>query len=49
MRNAQIVLRSLVRAEEGIVVLIDHQPGKFSDLIRREPTMVIKDIVGFAP
>ncbi len=44
----KIGLQGLLRPEDSIVVLIDHQPYQFTNLNSHEPTMVINNVVGFA-
>ncbi|NQD72310.1 hydrolase [Sphingobacterium shayense] len=41
-------LAGLLRPEDSIVVLIDHQPYQFTNLNSHEPTMVINNVVGLA-
>ncbi|RYY30825.1 MAG: hydrolase [Chitinophagaceae bacterium] len=41
-------LQGLLRPEDSIVVLIDHQPFQFANLNSHEPTMVINNVVGLA-
>ncbi len=41
-------LQGLLRPEDSIVVLIDHQPFQFANLNSHEPTMVINNTVGLA-
>jgi nicotinamidase-related amidase len=41
-------LEALLRPEDSIVVLIDHQPYQFTNLNSHEPTMVINNVVGLA-
>jgi nicotinamidase-related amidase len=41
-------LQGLLRPEDSIVVLIDHQPYQFTNLNSHEPTMVINNVVGLA-
>lgn len=41
-------LEGLLRPEDSIVVLIDHQPYQFTNLNSHEPTMVINNVVGLA-
>jgi len=38
----------LLRPENSIVVLIDHQPFQFANLHSHEPTMIINNVVGLA-
>lgn len=41
-------LNALLRPEDSIVVLIDHQPFQFACLKSHEPTMVLNNVVGLA-
>src|SRR6266581_1140577 len=41
-------LEALLRPEDSILVLIDHQPYQFTNLHSHEPTMVINNVVGLA-
>jgi len=41
-------LKALLRPEDSIVVLIDHQPYQFACLKSHEPTMVLNNVVGLA-
>ncbi|HEY1165638.1 MAG TPA: hypothetical protein VGE90_10740, partial [Chitinophaga sp.] len=41
-------LEGLLRPEDSMVVLIDHQPYQFTNLNSHEPTMVINNVVGLA-
>lgn len=41
-------LQGLLRPEDSIVVLIDHQPYQFTNLNSHEPTMIINNVVGLA-
>ena len=41
-------LEGLLRPEDSIVVLIDHQPFQFANLNSHEPTMIINNTVGLA-
>jgi nicotinamidase-related amidase len=41
-------LEGLLRPEDSIVVLIDHQPFQFANLNSHEPTMVINAVTGLA-
>ena len=41
-------LQGLLRPEDSIVVLIDHQPFQFTNLNSHEPTMIINNVVGLA-
>lgn len=41
-------LPALLRPEDSILVLIDHQPYQFANLHSHEPTMVVNNVVGLA-
>jgi nicotinamidase-related amidase len=41
-------LKALLRPEDSIVVLIDHQPFQFANLNSHDPTMIINNTVGLA-
>jgi len=41
-------LDALLRPENSILVLIDHQPYQFTNLNSHEPTMIINNVVGLA-
>ena len=41
-------LDALLRPEESILVLIDHQPYQFTNLNSHEPTMIVNNVVGLA-
>jgi len=41
-------LEALLRPEDSIVVLIDHQPFQFTNLNSHEPTMVINAVTGLS-
>tara|TARA_R110002020_G_scaffold155391_1_gene336392 strand:+ start:8201 stop:8857 length:657 start_codon:yes stop_codon:yes gene_type:complete len=47
-RTPKIGLEGLLRPEDSIVVLIDHQPFQMANLHSHEPTMVINNTVGLA-
>ena len=47
-KSPKIGLEGLLRPEDSIVVLIDHQPFQFANLNSHEPTMVINNTVGLA-
>jgi nicotinamidase-related amidase len=44
----KVGLEGLLRPEDSIVVLIDHQPYQMANLNSHEPTMVINNAVGLA-
>ena len=41
-------LPALLRPEDSIVMLIDHQPYQFANLHSHEPTMIVNNVVGLA-
>ncbi|RCW76347.1 hydrolase [Pseudorhodoferax soli] len=41
-------LSGLLRPEDSIVVLIDHQPYQFANLHSHEPTMIVNNVIGLA-
>jgi nicotinamidase-related amidase len=41
-------LDALLRPEDSIVVLIDHQPFQFANLNSHEPTMIVNNVIGLA-
>ena len=47
-KNPTIGLAGLLRPQDSIVVLIDHQPYQFTNLNSHEPTMIINNVVGLA-
>lgn len=47
-KKPKIGLEGLLRPEDSILVLIDHQPYQFTNLNSHEPTMVINNVVGLA-
>jgi nicotinamidase-related amidase len=48
MSNNKTGLKALLRPEDSIVVLIDHQPYQFTNLNSHEPTMIINNVLGLA-
>ena len=46
--NNKIGLAGLLRPQDSIVVLIDHQPFQFANLHSHEPTMIVNNVVGLA-
>ena len=46
--NQKKGLEALLRTEDSILVLIDHQPFQFSNLNSHEPTMIINAVTGLA-
>lgn len=47
-KSPKIGLKGLLRPEDSIVVLIDHQPFQVANLHSHEPTMIINNTVGLA-
>ncbi|NJO27169.1 MAG: hydrolase [Richelia sp. SL_2_1] len=47
-KNPKIGLEGLLRPEDSILVLIDHQPFQFTNLNSHEPTMIINNVIGLA-
>lgn len=41
-------LDALLRPEDSVLVLIDHQPFQFTNLNSHEPTMIINNVIGLA-
>src|SRR4028119_428750 len=41
-------LEALLRPDDSILVLMDHQPFQFTNLNSHEPTMIINNVVGLA-
>ena len=41
-------LDALLRPEDSILVLIDHQPYQFANLNSHEPTMIVNNVIGLA-
>lgn len=41
-------LPALLRPEDSIVVLIDHQPYQFANLHSHEPTVIVNNVIGLA-
>ncbi|TLD72778.1 hydrolase [Phragmitibacter flavus] len=48
MNNNKTGLKALLRPEDSILVLIDHQPYQFTNLNSHEPTMIINNVVALA-
>jgi nicotinamidase-related amidase len=46
--NSKTGLKALLRPEDSILVLIDHQPYQFTNLNSHEPTMIINNVIGLA-
>lgn len=47
-KNQKAGLNALLRPEDSILVLIDHQPYQFTNLNSHEPTMIINNVAGLA-
>src|ERR1700681_2534848 len=47
-KTAKTGLEALLRPEDSILVLIDHQPYQFTNLNRHEPTMIINNVIALA-
>jgi nicotinamidase-related amidase len=47
-KNQKIGLEGLLRPEDSILVLIDHQPYQFTNFNSHEPTMIINNVIGLA-
>ena len=45
---AKTGLDALLRPEDSILVLIDHQPYQFTNLNSHDPTMIINNVIGLA-
>ena len=41
-------LDALLRPQDSILVLIDHQPFQFANLHSHEPTMIVNNVIGLA-
>jgi nicotinamidase-related amidase len=41
-------LDALLRPEDSVLVLIDHQPYQFTNLNSHEPTMIVNNVIGLA-
>jgi nicotinamidase-related amidase len=48
MNDNKTGLKALLRPEDSILVLIDHQPYQFTNLNSHEPTMIINNVIGLA-
>ena len=42
---AKTGLQALLRPEDSVVVLIDHQPYQFANLHSHEPTMIVNNVI----
>jgi len=47
-KTAKTGLDALLRPEDSILVLIDHQPFQFANLHSHEPTMIANNVIGLA-
>lgn len=47
-KSPKIGLQGLLRSEDSIVVLIDHQPYQFTNINSHEPTMIFNNVVGLS-
>ena len=47
-KNPKTGLGALLRPEDSILVLIDHQPFQFTNLNSHEPAMIINNVTGLA-
>ena len=47
-KKSKVGLEALLRPEDSILVLIDHQPYQFTNLNSHEPTMIINNVIGLA-
>src|SRR6202171_1429000 len=45
MTTAKIGLDALLRPENSVLVLIDHQPYQFANLHSHEPTMIVNNVI----
>jgi nicotinamidase-related amidase len=45
---AKTGLDALLRPENSVLVLIDHQPYQFANLNSHEPTMIVNNVIGLA-
>jgi nicotinamidase-related amidase len=48
MQNVKTGLEALLRPEDSILVLIDHQPYQFTNLNSHEPTIIINNVTGLS-
>jgi len=44
----KIGLPALLRPEDSVLLLIDHQPFQFTNLHSHEPTMIVNNVIGLA-
>ena len=47
-KTPKIGLNALLRPDDSILVLIDHQPYQFANLHSHEPTMIINNVIALA-
>jgi nicotinamidase-related amidase len=47
-KTAKIGLDGLLRPDDSILVLIDHQPYQFANMHSHEPTMIINNVIALA-
>jgi nicotinamidase-related amidase len=47
-KNPKTGLEALLRPEDSILVLVDHQPYQFANLHSHEPTMIINNVIALA-
>ena len=47
-KTPKVGLEGLLRPEDSILVLIDHQPYQFTTLNSHEPTMIVNNVIGLA-
>src|SRR6187200_3027124 len=48
MTSPQNGLNALLRPEDSILVLIDHQPYQFTNLNSHEPATIVNNVIGLA-
>ncbi|MBX3746090.1 MAG: hydrolase [Verrucomicrobiae bacterium] len=48
MNDNKTGLKALLRPEDSILVLIDHQPFQFANLNSHEPTIILNNVIGLA-
>lgn len=46
--SAKTGLDALLRPEDSVLVLIDHQPYQFANLHSHEPTIIVNNVIGLA-
>src|ERR1700675_4608698 len=47
-KTPKIGLDALLRPEESVLVLVDHQPYQFANLHSHEPTMIVNNVIALA-